>query len=393
MKPSPKSAKLALAVALVVAVPAMGQSPTTAPASTRPSTRPVDAMEASSPMTALLQEASEAFEGLSEGQQAALAAGPGAAAVDLDDAKAALAVMNPILDRAGELDLAAIEPPEMSVAATDLPDWVGGITPMVMASMANLSPQLTEGDEAALDAAAGRVIDVAALLRPLSSGSNTSLWFAAANADTALHQTLAGRALSVPPETLKRMADLPPLRDFDQITGEEGDALAKYMRESDELPAFLVELAEAKEVDEAEVEQWKKDWADPDRRAELIEEYDLYFAVEVELAKMLDKPEAMDRYLKEWEAQHERESQWLSRYSLMSPRSAYATQFRQRATSDLFAVLAAGSTEEDLPAALEAAGEVAGGGEIQARPTPDGRVFLIAPVPLNDEPVFLPVGQ
>ena len=390
MKPSPK---LAILAAVLLAAPSPAQEPATRPSTTPATTtqpaatRPADA----TPIVSLFYDAADAFEALTDEQKQAMAAGPRAAEADLDAAQAIVDAFGPLLDRAGELDLDAAELSGLDAGAVDMPEYFGGINPLVSAAMVGLAPQLAEDGET-LQTAAERAVNAAAMLRPLTRTSSTTLWFLAANADGVLRQTMGGRSLSIPAETMNRMATLPPLRDFHLITGEEGRELAELLRDSDELPPFLVQLAEAKEIAADDVATWRADWADPDRKAALIEEYELYFDVEVELAKLTDDTEAMERFLKEWEAGHENESLWLSRQSLMSPREAYALQFRQRAIADLFTVVAAGAAEEDLSAAVEAAKTVTGGGVIQARGGGDGRLLLVADVPLGEVPAILPVG-
>ncbi len=376
----------AAVAATLFASPARAQS-TTVPA-TAPATRPANL----TPLEELLTDAADVFTNLSESQQQAIARGPRVDADNADAAVEALEVFKPLFVRAGELDLEAVEPPTADVSAAAPRPFSAGINPLVSAALAGLSEAVADTEEKANEAAR-HATAVAGLLVPLSAGESTAYWFSAANADAVIRQTVAGRSGSITPQTLRDLADLPPLQDFAVVTGQEGKALAVYMRQTDDLPNFVPLLAERRGIAADEVEVWRKEWADPERREQLIGEYELYFDVEVELAKLRGEPAKMREFLEEWEAGHERDSLWLSRYSLVSPREAYELEFRQRAIRDLFTVVAAARETGDISGAIDVAGTVSGGGAIQARPGNDGRLLLIAELPLGERPAIVPVGR
>ena len=368
-----------------LASPTLAQ--TTQPAD-RPATRPADLTE----FEALFVDAAEAYEALPEDQQQAIAQGPRVDEASADAAKEALEAFVPLFERAAAMDLDAVEPPAADVAALEPRRYTAGINPLVSAVLAVLSPAVSD-DEASAEQAAQHAVAVAGLMVPLSAGESTGPWFSAANADAVIRQTVAGRAGSITPATLRDLAAVPPLEDFNLVTGREGEALAAYMRASDELPDFVPRIAEQRDIADDEIATWRQEWADPERREQLINEYELYFDVEVELARLRDEPERMEQFLTEWEAGHERDSLWLSRYTLVSPREAYELEFRQRAIRDLFAVVAAGRETDDLQGAILAAGSVTGGGKIQGQGGEGGRLLLIADVPLGDRPAIVPVGR
>ena len=266
----------------------------------------------------------------------------------------------------------------------DPPAWYEeGANPLYLGLLARLAGA-DAGDD--LNTAAREAIAMRRLLRTLSQGPGTQYWFDAAGVDSAIMQRLALRMRELSPEVLElASADLPPLRPFPDSTGEEGEALAQNLRESDGLPQWVLDAAERREVGDAELEQWKADWADDEQKARLIREYELYFAVEVELANKRGTRE-FDATLADWEAAHEAESLWLARNTLMSPRFAYTTEASHEATQRLFAAAVAGVRTGDLPAAARAAGV-----RLVRQEALD---FLVADnVPLNDEPVFVAIER
>ena len=254
---------------------------------------------------------------------------------------------------AAEAD-AAIEWPGGSLR--EEPDWYAGVNPLVAVAAAKLTAAGAGGavDAAALDAHAMRVA-----LRAVSRGPGTRYWFDAVNGDLGLMTRIAARLGDVRPATLDRLAaDLPPPRDFAESTGSEGEQLVEILRGSDDLPDWVRSNAEAPDLPPGTLEEWRADWRDAETKRRLIEEYELYFDLEVELA---DQFEAGDRgrfleSLRDWELGHDAEAMWLARNTLMSPRVAYGLLARHRATAELFDAAIEGVRTGDLRAAAKSAG-------------------------------------
>ncbi|MEM7808225.1 MAG: hypothetical protein AAF561_08960, partial [Planctomycetota bacterium] len=97
-------------------------------------------------------------------------------------------------------------------------------------------------------------------------------------------------------------------------------------------------------------------------------------------------------FLEAWEESHEDQARWLARYTLVSPRQAYALQYRVQTLRDLYATAVAGLVERDFRAAVAAAGETSTGETIQLRMQPNVAV-LRAQVPLSDEPADLYISR
>lgn len=306
-------------------------------------------------------------------------------AIDPEVLSAALDKLDGAFETLREADLdAEIEWPETGVM--EPPEWYEGLNPLVAAAAAKLSDAYSGNNGEKLAEAVKDVVAVRKMLRPISRGPGTFYWFDAANADIGLMQRLGARLRDMNDEQLDAVAaDLPPLRPFPESTQEEGRRLAEDLRKSEELPGWVLESAERQEVPASEVERWKEDWADPAKKERLLNEFDLYYAVEVELGRKRGTAE-FEQALRDWEAAHERESLWLSRHTLMTPRVAYSRDAVLSATQDLFATAVAGVKENDLPAAAEAAGV-----RLVERP---GMTFLVEDdVPLSDEPVVLAIDD
>jgi hypothetical protein len=315
--------------------------------------------------------------------------------VDADALAEALDAVQPHLDTLAEADLEGVRLAfDDEAAFAEPPEWAKGISPMLAVAAAGLTDVAAEpGDREAVARAVRRAQAARAVLRPLSYWPSTSYWFQAAEADLALVRRMGARALSLSAEDAADFVELPPLRLFHEATRQEGELLAADLRDSgDELPQWVQDSLGRGVEDEATREAYVAEWSDAERREELIREFELYYAVEIELAKHLDDPETLVRFLEEWELGHETESYWLSRYALMSPRTAYALQFQQQAAEDLLAVAWAAAQVRDMRAAVRTAGNVRSGGEIRTAGR-DGKGFLIAPVPLSERPAVLPVGR
>lgn len=266
------------------------------------------------------------------------------------------------------------------------PEWYEGANPLVAAAAVKLSDAYSGSGGEKLDEAVKDAVAVRKLLRPISRGPGTFYWFDAANAEIGLMQRLGGRLRDMTAEQLDAVAaELPPLRPFPESTQEEGRRLAEDLRQSEELPQWVLESAEREEVPASEIERWKQDWADPETKKRLINEFELYYAVEVEMGGKRGTEE-FEQALQDWELAHERESYWLSRYTLMTPRTAYSRDALLSATSDLFAAAVAGVKADDLAAAAEAAGV-----RLVSQPGVD---FLVKDnVPLSDEPAVLAIND
>ncbi len=372
---------LVVATAFALAAPVSAQEPTTRPTTqptTQPTTRPADLGE----FATLLYDAAEVYIAL-DIEERGLLQSPAE-----PEATAVLDKLRPLVDRAMLLDLSTLDVPQVDPIDFD-PRLVAGMNTLTAAVVGEMARERSPTREQA-DAAARRMIAVAGLLRPFSEITGTSFWFRAVRTDASFTRWFAVRSVSLSPETRLQMATLPPLRPFHESTGEEGKLLVERLRASDELPEFVTRAAfRIDEADrEATIESWRADWANPETKKKLIDEYELYFDVEVEIAALVGEPEQLAEFLDEWERGHENESLWLSRYTLQSPREAYADQYRQRVLRELLAVGVSGIEQRNFGKAVNAVGTVSTGAEIELSQQREA-ARLRADVPLADAPADL----
>ncbi|MEM7807838.1 MAG: hypothetical protein AAF561_06990, partial [Planctomycetota bacterium] len=313
---------------------AVGDEAATRPATqptTQPATRPVDL----SVLETLLYDVADELVAMSDEERQSLRE-PSA------ESDVAMGKLRPHLERVGELDLATLEVPAIDPVDFDV-RLVTGLQGLASVAIGDLSREVSTTPDA-IDAAGRRAVDLAQLLPVYSRMTGTTFWFQASELDRALLRWFASRSASMTPETREAMAAVPRLRAFHESTGEEGKLLVERLRQADELPEWVASAAgrvEGREADDVLVE-WRADWADPATKAVLIEEYDLHFAVEVEMAELTSRPAELTDFLEAWEESHEDQARWLARYTLVSPRQAYALQYRVQTLRDLYATAVAG---------------------------------------------------
>jgi hypothetical protein len=168
---------------------------------TRPTTQP-------GTLHAVLVEAQQVLESLDDAERRAVFGNPAGG-----DADEPIKQLTPLLDQLGEVDAELMTLPTYRPGIDDFPEYMVGLRGLLGAAVGGLTPARAD-DEASLNAAARRAVDLARALRPISEMNGTGFWFEASTADRVLLGWLGSRALSIDNETLAAMAALPPLRSF-----------------------------------------------------------------------------------------------------------------------------------------------------------------------------------